>query len=360
MAGGPAGAAGGVDARPGRLRWGGRWRGRQRGHQRRDWRQRAAGPGRSGRRCEPIRWDYFIFVGNTHPIGQYALEFAEAVRERTGGRLEITVRPAGELPYKATEAVRITSDGSVQMADGYVGFVAGDSKVAALPGLPFLIRNFDEFKTAYPALEPHLLADLERQGVVLLYTYTWPPQNVWGREQPIRTLADFAGRKIRTTSPEQAALIEKLKAEPVTFTTAEVPAAMQRGVMDAVLTAGFNALGSQWQEFLDWGYLPDIHIGPSYILVNREAYAALPSEVREQLDAVAAEFEQRQSEEIIAREADDRRTLAAQHGLELIEARAEDVEAATELMKPYWEEWAAQAGAAAQAALADVRQALAK
>src|SRR5690606_23024874 len=50
---------------------------------------------------ETFEWDYVLFVGLEHHYGELAQEFADDVRERTDGRLDITVRPAGELPYTA-------------------------------------------------------------------------------------------------------------------------------------------------------------------------------------------------------------------------------------------------------------------
>lgn len=305
------------------------------------------------------KWDYYLFVGITHPIGQYAREFAEAVKKRTNGALEIVVRPAGELPYRATEVVRTTGQGQVHLADGYMGFVAGDSKVGAMPGLPFLVTTAAELQKAMTVLEPYVVRELGKFGAGILFWYTWPPQNVWGRGEPISTVEGFRGRKIRATSPEQTEMLRRFGAVPVTFTTPEVPAAAQRGAMEGILTAGFNLLGAKWYEFTDWAFLPDIHIGgPSYILVNRKALEALPADARKALQAVAAEFHDRMLREIPAREDRDRKTLETQHRIRLIRPPAAEIDKARKLMEPYWAEWARARGPEAVEALAKVRQAL--
>lgn len=309
----------------------------------------------------PIHWDYFTFVGINHPIAEYALEFAATVKERTDDRFIITVRPAGEMPYSATEAIRVVSEGSVQMADANGGFVGGDSKIAAMLGLPFLVQNLEEMEIAYAAHEPYITNDLNSYGVQVLYWYTWPVQNLWGRGEPVRSLEDFRGRKIRGTTSEQAVLIQLLGADPITLTTPEVPTAMQRGTMDAVMTAAFNILGGSWQAFLEWGYLPDINMaGPSYIIVNSQAYQALPEDARRVLDEVAAEFQARQAKEIVGRETGDQRILAEQHGLELFAADPAEIQALTAMMIDYWQKWAQESGPHVEEALAKVRQALGK
>jgi TRAP-type transport system periplasmic protein len=305
------------------------------------------------------RWDYYVFVGITHPIGQYAKEFAEEVKKRTNGALEIIVRPAGELPYRATEVTRVTGQGQVQLADGYMGFIAGDVKIAGLTGLPFLVTTAEELNKAVSALEPFLLKEMDRFGVGVLYWYTWPPQNVWGRGEAITTIDGFKGRKIRATSPEQTEMLRRFGAVPVTFTTPEVPAAAQRGAMEAILTAGFNLLGAKWYEFTDWAFLPDIHIGgPSYILVNKKALEALPADVRKTLQAVAEESHQRMLREIPAREEKDRKTLETEHKIRLIRPAAAEVAKGRNLMEPYWAEWAQGRGPEAVEALGKVREAL--
>ncbi|MBI4587449.1 MAG: TRAP transporter substrate-binding protein DctP [Candidatus Rokubacteria bacterium] len=312
-----------------------------------------------GTAAAAVKWDYYLFVGITHPIGQYAKEFAEEVKKRTNGVLEIVVRPAGELPYKATEVVRVTGQGQVQLSDGYQGFIAGDNKIGALPGLPFLVTTAPELKRTMEVLEPYVVKEMDKFGTTILFWYTWPEQNVWGRGEPITTIAGFKGRKIRATSPEQTEMLRRFGAIPVTFTTPEVPAAAQRGAMEGILTAGFNLLGAKWYEFTEWGFLGDIHIGgPSYIIVNRKALESLPPDVRRVLQMVAREFHERMLREIPAREEQDRKTLETAHKIRLLRPAPAEVDKGRKLMEPYWGEWAQARGPEAVEALQKVRKIL--
>lgn len=306
-----------------------------------------------------VKWDYSLFVGVTHPIAQYARDFADEVKKRTNGMLEIVVRPAGELPYKPTEMARIVGAGQVQLADAYMGFIAGDAKVGAMAGLPFLITTADELKKAMGVLEPTAQKELEKFGAGILYWYTWPQQNVWGRGAPIATIADFKGRKVRATSPEQTEMLRRFGSVPVTFTTAEVPAAAQRGAMEGILTAGFNLLGAKWYEFTEWAWIADIHMGgPSYIIVNRQALESLAPDVRQTLQTVAREFHERMLREVPGREEQDRKTLETQHRIKFIRAATAEVEKGRKLMEPYWAEWARERGPVAVEGLQAVRKAL--
>ncbi len=307
------------------------------------------------------KWDFFLYVGITHPVGQYAKEFAEEVKKRTHGALEIVVRPAGELPYNMSEMARVVGQGQVQLADGYAGFIAGDTKIASLPSLPFLITTAPELMRAMEVLEPYVVKDLDRFGTAVLFWYTYPPQNIWGRGKPITTIADFKARKIRANSPEATEMLKRFGAVPVTFAPAEVPAAAQRGAIDGVITAGFNLLASKWYEFTEWAFLPDISIGgPSYILVNKKAVDALPPDARTALRAVGREFQERMLREIPAREEQDQTTLQASHKIRLIRPPAAESQKGRSIMEPYWEQWARERGPAAVEALAAVRKTLGK
>ena len=306
---------------------------------------------------KPVAWDMVLNVGLTHYVGTVEKEFVEDVQKRTNGGLVITLRPPGELPYKLTDYLRAVGKGDVQSCDVYMGFTAGDTKLGVLTGLPFLVGTADELKKV---MHEHVNAWTANPfGAEILTWYTWPEQNFFGRGKPITTLDDFKGRKIRTTSPEQSEMIKRLGAIPVSLTAPEVPSAAQRGIMDGVMTAGFNLLFSKWYEFTEWAYLPDIHIGgPSYILVNKSALAALSPDVRKGLQDAAQAFQAKMLKEIPAREQADLKTLEQQHKIKLYKANPADVAKLRKMMEPYWDEWAKQGGPKTIEAVAMVRKTL--
>lgn len=294
---------------------------------------------------ETFEWDYVLFVGLEHHYGQLAQEFADDVRERTDGRLDITVRPAGELPYTADEYLARTGDGSMHMADALATFMAGGCRVGAMPALPMLVPDFETFDQIWPTLEPEVRSCIQDSGADLLYTYLWPTQNVWGRGDPVDSLEDVAGLTIRQTSPEHGALIESLGAEAVTLTTEEVPPAIQRGVMDGVLTAALNAWSGSWYEFLDWAYIIDAGIVPSYILINADAYEELPDDLRAALDEAAQAATERNNTRTTEAEAEARELLQSEGGITFVDASEQERAEVTELMGEVWSGWAAEAGA---------------
>lgn len=293
---------------------------------------------------ESYEWDYTLFVGLNHVYGKLAQEFADTVRKRTDGRLDITVRPAGELPYTPDEFARKTGDGSVQMSDALSTFIGGDCRVAAMPALPMFVASAADYARISSTLEPKVDECLDGYGASLLYTYIWPTQNLWGAGKAVNSLDDIAGKTIRQTSPEHGLFLKALGAKGVTLVTNEVPSAMQRGVMDGLVTAALNAESSQWDEFLDWGYLVELGIVPSYIVVNTEAYEELPTDIRRTLDKTAEDYAELAEERGDKAEAEARRSLQAESGLDIKKASKEEITGLKKRMVPVWKGWARKGG----------------
>src|SRR5262245_27880913 len=278
----------------------------------------------------PAKWDMYSMVGVTHPITLRYKAFADEVKKATAGKLEIIVRPAGELPFRATEVVKVTGDNQVQLAEGYQGFISGAVLLASIASLPFLVRNGEELDKVWPIIDKYTSVEFAKSGVKTLFHHTWPVQNIFGRGKPIRTVDDFKGRKIRSTDGKQAEMLKQLGASSVSLTTAEVPVAMERGVAEGFITAAFNVIGAKWYEFVQWGWLGDIHIGgPDYTLVNVAAYEKLDADTRGKLDAVAKDFAPRFRAANLGDEAKDLEILKTQYKVDLFVPPKEQIDALT-------------------------------
>jgi len=305
------------------------------------------------------QWDMFAFPGATHPITLRLKEFSDEVKKRTNGQLVITVRPAGEFPFKANEVVRATGLGQVQLGEAYSGFISGAVPLASVANLPFLVRTSDELNKVWPIIRKYAEPEFEKAGVKTLFYFEWPQQNLYGRGAQVKKLEDFAGRKFRTTDGKQNEMLKRLGAAAVSLTLAEVPVAVERGVVDGFVTAGFNVVGAKWHEFVKWGYLPNIHVGgPDYVLVNLAAYNKLAPALRSALDAVAVEWGPRMTKQNAADEVRDLETLRTKYAVDLFVPPKDEIDKLTERMRPYWTTWGEEHGPNGVAAVKEIRAAL--
>jgi len=308
-----------------------------------------------------IKWDQYAMVGVSHPIAVRYRMFADEVKKATDGKLEITVRPAGELPFKASEVVKATSIGQVQLAEAYQGFISGELPISSIASLPFLVQTGEELEKVYPIIEKYVTPAFEKRGVKILFWHTWPAQNLFGKGKPIRTIADFNGRKIRSTDGKQAEFMKQVGSSSISLTTAEVPVAMERGVAEGFMTAAFNVTGAKWYEFTDWGWMGNVNIGgPDYLIMNIKAYNQLPPDVKSKLDETAKSFGPKMRAMNLGDESTAINELKTKHNVDIYTPSKETVDELREKLKPFWDSWAKQHGKETEALLREVRASLGK
>lgn len=304
-------------------------------------------------------WDYYTYTGVTHVLTKLQKGFTDEVAKRTNGELKIVVRPAGELPFKADEAGRITGEGQVQMASAFMGFLTGTIPISGITGHSFLVRSYDELAKVYPIIEKHMRTEFEKLGVKPLFHFAWGTQNVFGINKPVLQPADFSGRKFRTNDPKQGEMLKLLGASSITLTTPEVSVAMQRGLMDGMFSATAGMVAAKWIELVKWAWIADVNIGgPNWELVNLKAYNALSPQARKALDEVAAEWGPHMIKEMDRLETADREDLTTKHKIQVHKASAETIAELQKQMAPVWEAWAKQTGPKAEEMLKEIRSTL--
>ncbi|NYT44313.1 TRAP transporter substrate-binding protein [Pollutimonas thiosulfatoxidans] len=312
-------------------------------------------PGITTAADKPIKWDLAGYYGMGTPPTKLLNEFAAEVKAATDGKLLISVRPVGELPYSPPEYHRVVGNGSIQMAD--TAWIAGDIPSAGALTLPLLVRNFTELRTAMQAAQPGIDKELERFGAKPLFWYSFPVANFWGTGSAPQSLQEFAGLKIRGLTPEHSALIAMLNAAPATIATPEVMTGLQYGTINTAITSAFGLTSAKWDSLIKWGYIVNLAPTPSYIVVNQKDFDALPEDIRQTLVTVAAKHQEKMLDFIEADEARLQKELA-DSGLVLVEAPDEEIEALVKQVEPLWQQWHESRGDTAKATLDAVRSSM--
>lgn len=296
-------------------------------------------------------WDCYIY----NPVATVAAargmaRIIDAVAKATNGALSISLHLGGSLPINTTTITQAVSDGVVQMGDD--GYFLGNVPIAGVLRLPLLIRSQDEYDRAAAIMAPYIDKAFAKKGVVVLGSYVYPPQVFFSR-RPLASLADVKGQKIRVSSPEQAEFIRQMGGVPVTMGAPDVPAALDRGVVDGALSATSGG-GLTWRDLLKSTYRFDVNYFNSLIIVNADALGALaPAEQAALRKAVADELPII-SREMAAQENEGTNQMAS-GGVTVTPSRPEDVTTAAAAFAPYWAQWAKGKGPEATEALNKVR-----
>jgi TRAP-type transport system periplasmic protein len=280
---------------------------------------------------------------------------SERVAQATGGKLKIKMHLGKTLQIKSSDITQSVGDGVVDFAADY--FFSGSVPIARVLNLPMLIENDAEWAKAYAAMKPTLDEAFAKQGVVVLGGYRYPKQVIFSTF-PMSKVGDLSGHKIRVTSPEQGHFVEAFGGAAITLSGSEVPTALERGVIEGVLTASAGG-AKRWHEFLPYNYRFPVNYGNSVIIANATAFGDLaPSEQKALRDIVAEEGE-KISAEFVEDESVQMNSQAGK-GMKIGQTNAAEIKAVTEKLKPYWDSWAKQNGPEYEKALKQVRAALGK
>ncbi len=112
--------------------------------------------------------------------------------------------------------------------------------------------------------------------------------------KPIKSIADFKGKRIRTYGFAYPALVHALGGTPVSMTSSDGYEALQRGILDCSPIGPSLAHGWKYDEVAK--YYVDVPIGASFghlIAMNLKSYNALDPQTKAILDGLGREYAMR-------------------------------------------------------------------
>lgn len=188
-------------------------------------------------KAEEVEPEYVFTYAENHaedyPTTQGAYRFAQLVRERSGGRIEIEVSAAAALGDEIS-VIEQVQFGGIDFAR-----VAGSSLSEFIPRLtilqlPYLYRDSAHmWQVLDGPIGDSFLEAGEGSGMVLLSWYDAGARSIYNSVRPIRCLEDMAGMTIRV---QESGLMEETinalggRAMPMAFS--EVYSALETGLVD--------------------------------------------------------------------------------------------------------------------------------
>lgn len=237
----------------------------------------------------PVEWKFVSISPSGQVFAKVFEELAQEITTRTNGQVKVSFYPAGELPYKGTEYMRVTQQGLVQMAEVVGVFNFGDAPQLVLPDLPYLALNDREEQILARDMMPVAEAALRKHGVEPIAWGVYPQREIVMR-QPVKGLAELKGKKIRTAGGLESEYLKVWGCVPSFTTWAEVYPAVQRGVIDGVMTATVGVETAKLYEVAPYFFKIDGPVNHFYISVNRAAWDALSPELRKTVKQVGDEW----------------------------------------------------------------------
>jgi TRAP-type mannitol/chloroaromatic compound transport system substrate-binding protein len=231
------------------------------------------------------------------PYMTCAQQFAQAVKESSGGRLIIDVQAGGAIvpAHEVTDAVKggvlDIAAPNPSMDQGRLGAKALLFGASGTPGGPNAIEYLGWFyKGDGMTMANDLYKDFNAEVIGVVTAA--PAELFCHSNKPITSLKDFQGLKFRTMGL-WGEVMKSLGASVITVAGGEIYQAMERGVVDAFEYCG---PGVDWDmgfhEVTKYIGVPGIHspLSSNLLIVNKNKWDQLPDDLKELLkhEAMAA------------------------------------------------------------------------
>ncbi len=226
-------------------------------------------------------------AGEPYDIGLKA--FAEKVKERSGGRVEIEIYPNNQLGSEkaVVEGILVGTVDIGVVANGVVGNFVPQVQIF---DLPFLFRDRAHMYAVMDGpVGDELKAAMEKKGLYPLAFYEAGIRHILTKK-PVNSIEDLKGQKIRTMQvPSHIAAFKAFGANPAPMPYNELYGAIQSGVVDGAEAANSNYYAQKFYE-----------VAPNYaqvawtalvaeMLMSEEKLKAMPEDLQKILVEAAAE-----------------------------------------------------------------------
>jgi C4-dicarboxylate-binding protein DctP len=240
--------------------------------------------------ADPIAIKFSHVVASDTPKGKAAERFAQLAKEKTKGRVEVTVYPNSTL-FKDKEEMEALQLGSVQMlAPSLAKFGPLGVKEFEVFDLPYLFDDYAQLhRVTKGPVGKALLDKLADKGVLGL-AYWDNGFKVMSANKPLKEVKDFRGQKMRIQSSKVLeAQMRALGASPQVMAFSEVYQALQTGVVDGTENPPSNLYTQKMYEVQKFVTLSDHGYLGYAVIVNKAFWEGLPADVRSALEAAMAE-----------------------------------------------------------------------
>ena len=240
-----------------------------------------------------------------NPRHEASVKFAEVLKAKTGGRIEVQVAPSAQLGDDAAMVTALRT-GALDMSANSQGAVANAVSEFNAYGMPFLFSNAAAaFKLLDGPLGKELADKAAEKGMVLLGTWDNGIRHMTNSKRPITKVEDMKGLKMRT--PPDAVLVDimqALGADAQQIKFSELYVALQQGVVDGQENPLVNIHASKLYEVQKHLALTSHQFQMTPFLMSKRSWDKLSDADKKAVQEAAAEATALQRK--LSQEADDK------------------------------------------------------
>ena len=180
--------------------------------------------------------------------------WAPNLEARTNGQLTLEVVSFPELGVAGPDTLELVSNGTLDMAEIYGGYVSHQLPLLELQLLTSLYPDQETMFNSVAGMLPRVEEAVQgATGGGLTINHNWNSGNdtYIFADKPLQTVDDFDGLSTRSISSTMSDWLGGMGAEAQFVAFAEVYTALERGIIDAAVTGPDAAFGQRWYEVVD-------------------------------------------------------------------------------------------------------------
>lgn len=293
-------------------------------------------------------WDMPTPYGDATFHTQNIAQFADDVREATGGSLDITLHSAGSL-FPHAEIKGAIRNRSVPIGEFFLSRLSNEDLAYGIDSQPFVATSYDDAARLWAAQEPVVTALLAEQGLIPLFSVPWPAQGLYTNGE-IATVEGLNGLRFRAYNAALEEFATLAGAAPVQIENSDIPQAFSTGQVEAMITSPSTGVNSIAWDFVTH-YAPiNAWVPKNIVVVNQRMFDGLDADTQAAVLA-AAEAAEIRGWEMSATEAETMTAILAENGITVYEPSDELLAGLQTIGTTMLDNWNAAASDSAKAIL---------
>ena len=226
---------------------------------------------------------------STNPYGMGADKFAELVKEKSKGDIEIKVFPSSQLGTQK-ELIEGLIYGTVDMTLTGTAELGTFQPQMALFDMPFLFKDRAHAYRALDSVGIELGKPLEAKGIKLLGYMENGIRHMTNNTHPIKSPDDMKGLKIRVMNNKvYVEMMKSLGASPTPMALAELYSAMQVGVVDGQENPSAHIFTKRFFEVQKYASLTGHAYAAEPVLISMASWGKLSADQQAIVQSAATE-----------------------------------------------------------------------
>ncbi|HET8727877.1 MAG TPA: TRAP transporter substrate-binding protein [Alphaproteobacteria bacterium] len=283
------------------------------------------------------------FLPPQAPIPANFLEpWIEKVEQESGGRIEIQHYPAMQLGGSPASLYEQVRDGVVDLIWTLPGYTPGVFPKSETFELPFMTKSSQASSQAlWEFYEKHLVDEFDDVHVITMHTHG--PGLLHVKGDPVETLEDMQGLKLRGPTRVISSLLSELGAMAVGMPVPSVPESLSKGVIDGAVVPWEVTRSIRLAELTDahtsFGGDAGLYTATFLFAMNKARFEALPDDLKAVIDANSGLEAARWAGRVMDEGDAPGLAAAKEQGNTLVEISAADAEAWKQAAQPVVDHW---------------------